>query len=69
MNAREREGEAHEQRYKHGKAARQWEAVAVERPQDAATCEILARWMLAYEAADAEAERAFRELAATEATR
>lgn len=67
--ARQREREANEQRYKHGKAARIWDAVAVESPARAEVSKILAKWMYAYEAADAEAERAFRELAAMEARR
>jgi hypothetical protein len=62
--AARREQEAHERRYKHGKAARTWEAVALESPERAASSKILARWMAAYEAADAEAEKAFSELAA-----
>ena len=62
--ARQREAEAHEQRYKHGKAARTWEEVATESPERARVSELLAEWMYAYEAADAKAEKAFRELAA-----
>lgn len=61
-----REHEAWEARYKHAKAARTWDAVAQEKPDRRAVSEILARWMYAYEAADAEAEAAFRALAATE---
>ena len=62
--ARSREQEAWDQRYKHGKAAKIWAAIVVEKPDTAEVSRILARWMAAYEAADAEAERAFRELAA-----
>ena len=62
-----REHEAWESRYKHGKAARTWDAIAVEhegtgkRPTPA-ECRILAAWMSAYEAADAAAEQGFRAL-------
>lgn len=64
-----RENEAWERRYKHGKAARTWAAVAVEnegtgKKPTPAECRILAEWMAAYEAADAAAEAAFRALAA-----
>ncbi len=65
----DREREAWENRYKHGKASRTWAAIAVEnegtgkRPVPA-ECRILADWMSAYEAADADAEAAFRALAA-----
>jgi len=62
--ARQREGEAHDQRCKHRRAARIWAAIVEEKPDTAAVSRILASWMTAYEAADAEAERAFRELAA-----
>lgn len=64
-----REREAWDNRYKHGKASRAWDAIAVEnegtdkRPTPA-ECRILADWMAAYEAADATAEAAFRVLAA-----
>ncbi len=64
-----REHEAWENRYKHGKASRTWDAIATEhegtdkRPPPA-ECRILAEWMAAYEAADATAEAAFRALAA-----
>lgn len=60
--ARIREAEAHQERYKHGKAARTWDAVALEQPTRAAICRVSAEWMAAYEAADAAAEKAFREL-------
>jgi len=50
----------------HAKAARTWDAVAIETTKRREVCEVLARWMYAYEAADAEAEKAFRELAAKE---
>jgi hypothetical protein len=56
--------EAWDQRYKHGKAGRTWDAIAHEQPDRAALYEILARWMYAYEAADAAAEKALRKLAA-----
>jgi hypothetical protein len=62
--ARSREAEAWDQRYKHGKAARIWAAIVEEKPDTAEVSRILARWMSAYEAADAAAEREFRELAA-----
>lgn len=64
----DREHEAWENRYKHGKAARTWDAIATEnegtekRPASA-ECRILAEWMAAYETADAAAEAAFRALA------
>lgn len=63
------EREAWESRYKHGKASRTWDAVAVEhegtgKKPTPAECRILAEWMAAYEAADATAEAAFRALAA-----
>lgn len=67
----DREHEAWENRYKHGKAARTWDAIAVEnegtdkRPTSA-ECRILAEWMYAYEEADAKAEAAFRALAASQ---
>jgi len=64
--ADDRSNEAHEQRYKHGKASRLWTAVAGEQPRRREVCEILAAWMEAYEVADAEAEQAFRDLAARE---
>jgi hypothetical protein len=64
--ADDRATEAHGQRYKHGKAARIWDSVAIEQPRRKAVSEILARWMAAYEAADAEAEKAFQDLAAQE---
>lgn len=61
--ARQREHEAWEQRYKHGKAGRIWADLAAGCGSErAAVNEILAKWMYAYEAADAEAERAFRGL-------
>jgi hypothetical protein len=63
--ARQRETEASDQRYKHGKAGRIWDSIAAEEPSRAVSL-ILAKWMYAYEAADAEAERAFREIAARE---
>jgi hypothetical protein len=59
-----RASDAWNQRYKHGKAARTWDAIAVEEPRRRRVSEILARWMAAYEAADAEAEKALSELAA-----
>jgi hypothetical protein len=62
--ARSREDEAHVQRYTHGKAARTWLAIIGEQPHRAKVSAILADWMAAYEAADAEAERRFRDLAA-----
>jgi hypothetical protein len=40
--------------------------VSREQPKREAICKVLAEYMAAYEAADAEAERAFRELAARE---
>lgn len=64
----DREREAWENRYKHGKASRTWAAIAQEhegtdkRPAPA-ECLVLAEWMAAYEAADASAEAAFRALA------
>ena len=63
-----REHEAWENRYKHGKAARAWDAIAREhegsdKKPTPAECRILAEWMAAYEAADAAAEAAFRALA------
>ena len=64
-----REYDAYSARYTHGKASRTWSQVAIEQPQRAEICEILARWMAAYEDADAEAEKAFRELAAQQAPR
>ncbi len=69
--ASDREHEAWEARYKHGKAARAWDDIALanegtsKRPPSP-HCRILAEWMAAYEAADAAAEKAFRALAATE---
>jgi hypothetical protein len=72
MSAETREREAWESRYKHGKAARTWDAIAHEnegtdkRPTPA-ECRILAEWMAAYEAADAAAEAAFRSLASPQA--
>ena len=62
--ASNRESWSSEARYKHGKAARTWDAVAFEQPARREVCEILARQMYAYEAADAQAENEFRELAA-----
>jgi hypothetical protein len=69
VSAEMREREAWENRYKHGKASRTWEAVARENEASGklpppAECRILAEWMAAYEAADAAAEAAFRALAA-----
>lgn len=61
--ARARMSEAWDARYKHGKAARTWDAVANEKPEGRALYLILAKWMAAYEAADAEAEREFLALA------
>ena len=61
--------EAWENRYKHGRAARTWDAIAHEhegtskRPTPA-ECRVLAEWMTAYEVADAAAEKAFHALAA-----
>jgi hypothetical protein len=60
--ASDRAQEAWEQRYKHGKAARTWDAIAEEKPEKAALYRTLAAWMAAYEQADAEAEQAFRDL-------
>jgi hypothetical protein len=63
--AGDRAEEAWEKRYLHGKAARTWDAIAREgRTQDQRLYQILAEWMAAYEAADADAERAFRALEA-----
>jgi hypothetical protein len=62
--AASRASDAWDQRYKHGKAARTWDAIARESPERREVSEILANWMAAYEAADAEAEKAFQELAA-----
>jgi hypothetical protein len=69
VEASERAEHAWEQRYKHGKAARTWAAVAVESPHRARVSQILAEWMAAYEAADAAAEKAFRTLAVEEPPR
>ncbi len=66
--ARNRAEWSWEDRYKHGKAARTWEAVSREQPARREVCEILARQMSAYADADAVAEREFRELAARIAT-
>jgi hypothetical protein len=66
VEASERAEEAWDQRYKHGKAARAWDAVAIESPHRARVSQILSEWMAAYEAADAAAEKAFRTLAAEE---
>lgn len=68
MSAEVREREAWENRYKHGKASRAWDAVAQEngvtgKLPTPAECRILSEWMAAYEAADAAAEAAFRALA------
>lgn len=60
--AEDRAREAWEARFKHVRAAHEWAAIANERPERRAVCEILARWMAAYADADAEAERAFSEL-------
>jgi len=54
--------DAWDRRYKHGKAARTWAALAVEEPEKAPLYRTLAAWMAAYEQADAEAEQAFRDL-------
>lgn len=59
-----REGDAWDARYKHGKAAREWDRVGEERPGDKSLCSILASWMADYETADALAESSFRALAA-----
>ena len=69
----DREREAWENRYKHAKASRAWAAIAVEnegtdKKPTPAECRVLADWMAAYEAADADAEAAFRALS-TERTR
>lgn len=69
MSAESREREAWEQRYKHAKAAGNWEAIAREHdgtdkhptPDE---CRALAAWMHEYAEADARAEAAFRALAA-----
>ncbi len=61
--AEDRAREAWEARIKHVRASTTWAASADERPERRAVCEIRARWMAAYADADAEAERAFRELA------
>lgn len=58
----DREGEAREAKWTHAKAARIWDAIRTEQPHRAAVARILADWMYAYEAADAEAETAFRAL-------
>jgi hypothetical protein len=68
VSAEMREREAWENRYKHGKASRTWDAIARENEASGklptpAECRILADWMAAYEAADAAAEKAFRALA------
>ena len=63
MTSLEREGEATANRYKHMSAAEMWDRVGRERPQDAAQCEILSRWMRSYADADARAEVEFRSLA------
>jgi hypothetical protein len=62
--AADRAREAWAQRHKHGKAARTWTAVATEDPARREVSEALAKWMRAYEAADAAAEKAFEDLAA-----
>jgi hypothetical protein len=62
--AENRAAEAWDNRYKHGKVSRTWAAIAHEKPERREVCEILANWMGAYEAADAQAERAFQNLAA-----
>ena len=62
--AADRAEEAWTKRYLHAKAARTWDAIAREEPDRRAVSEVLAKWMAAYEAADAEAEQAFRALAA-----
>ncbi len=69
MSAEMREREAWESRYKHARAARNWEAISLENEgtdklPTSAECRILADWMAAYEAADAAAEAAFRRLTA-----
>lgn len=62
--AARRAEDAHESRYKHGKAARTWDAIATENPERAAVAKVLADYMHAYEAADASAEIALRAIAA-----
>jgi hypothetical protein len=62
--ANDRAMEAWDQRYKHGKAARTWDAIAEEKPARRELSKILAEWMYAYAASDARAEKAFRELGA-----
>ena len=62
--ASDRENDANARRYEHGNAARTWDAVASFESERAELCEILARWMAAYEAADAQAEQEFRALGA-----
>lgn len=62
-SARRRASEAWEQRYKHAKAARNWEEIAEERPATAEVSKALGRWMRAYEEADAQAEAAFQNIA------
>ena len=64
--AEDRAQNAWEARFKHVKAANTWSAVAHESPQRREVSEILSTWMAAYADADADAERAFRELAARE---
>jgi transcription elongation factor GreA-like protein len=62
-SARRREGEAYEERYKHGKAARIWDRIVTENPEQAEVSRALAEWMNDYEVADAKAEAAFRRIA------
>lgn len=62
--AERRAEEAWEQRYKHGKAARTWGAIASEKPAEAELYTILSDYMAEYEAADAKAQKRFQELAA-----
>ena len=61
--AEDRAREAWEARIKHVRASNTWAEIAAEHRERRPVYEILARWMAAYADADAEAERAFRELA------
>jgi hypothetical protein len=65
-HASDREREAWEARFKHMKAGHTWAAIATEKPESREVSEILSKWMYAYGDADADAEKAFRELAAKE---